>query len=110
MPLVDMVERDVKRAMPEIRELAATRVDYLRNGTFKLITRNRLLRRYNLVDGLKTGYYREAGWNIVATSSNGTHKVMIIVLGAKSKKARDFIVEQLIKYITDKSPNTIQHS
>ena len=95
---------------PEIRELAATRVDYLRNGAFKLITRNRLLRRYNLVDGLKTGYYREAGWNIVATSFNGTHKVMVIVLGAKSKKAREFIVKRLIKYITAKSPNTIQHS
>lgn len=83
---------------PKIKEWASTKEDYLRNGEFKLTTKNSVMKYCALVDGLKTGYYPEAGWSIVATSLNGTHKVMVIVLGAKSRKARGYIAQHLIEY------------
>lgn len=83
---------------PEVIKWASTTEDYIRNGEFKLHTWNRLLKECDFVDGLKTGYYREAGYNIVATSVSGDKKVMAIVLGGRTARVRDRIAKSLIEY------------
>jgi D-alanyl-D-alanine carboxypeptidase (penicillin-binding protein 5/6) len=83
---------------PEVMRWASTKVDSFRDGEFVLYTRNRLLWRYSFVDGLKTGYYREAGWNLVATSLKNEKKVMAIILGSKSRRIRDKIAKLLLTY------------
>lgn len=83
---------------PEVMEWAGTRIDYIRNGEFKLQNWNGLLKECEFVDGLKTGFYSEAGYNIVATSTCGDKKVMAIVLGAKSAKVRNKVAKLIIEY------------
>ena len=55
---------------PKILEWTSVRRDRFRNGTFFMTSANRLLSKMPEVDGLKTGYYRRAGHNIVATARN----------------------------------------
>lgn len=83
---------------PEVMEWASTAVDYIRNGELVLRSWNKLLRECAFVDGLKTGYYKRAGYNIVATSTQGNKKIMAIVLGAKSAKIRNKVARILIEY------------
>ncbi len=83
---------------PKVMEWAGTDIDYIRNGEFKLQNWNTLIRKCDFVDGLKTGFYREAGYNIVATSISGDKKIIAIVFGAKSPKIRDQVAKCLIEY------------
>ncbi|MBI4723201.1 MAG: D-alanyl-D-alanine carboxypeptidase [Candidatus Stahlbacteria bacterium] len=83
---------------PKVMEWAGTDVDYIRDGEFKLHNWNSLIRKCDFVDGLKTGFYREAGYNIVATSINGDKKIIAIVFGAKTPKIRDQVAKCLIEY------------
>ena len=49
------------------------------------------------VDGLKTGYYRETGFNIVATAARKDLRLIAIVLGSPQARTRDNIVLEKIK-------------
>ena len=42
---------------------------------------NKLLFRLAVADGLKTGYYRETGFNVVATASKNDLRLIVVVLG-----------------------------
>ena len=42
-----------------------------RAGTFELRNTNHLVRTYTGCDGLKTGFYDKAGFNVVATANRG---------------------------------------
>ena len=41
------------------------------------------------VDGLKTGYYRETGFNIVATAVKKDLRLIVVVLGSPRARVRD---------------------
>jgi len=49
---------------------------------------NRLLNRYEGVDGLKTGYVQASGYNNVVTAKRGDTRIVAVVLGARSAGAR----------------------
>ena len=50
------------------------------------------------VDGLKTGYYRETGFNVVATAQKNGMRFIVVVLGSPTAKVRDdFAVEKFKK-------------
>jgi D-alanyl-D-alanine carboxypeptidase (penicillin-binding protein 5/6) len=59
-----------------------------RGGTLWLVNHNRLLRTYPGVDGLKTGYTRQAGYCLVATARRGSTRLIAVVLGAPTSAAR----------------------
>lgn len=59
-----------------------------KGGKLWLINQNRLLRQFPGADGLKTGYTTEAGYCIVATARRGSTRMIAVVLGAPSSKAR----------------------
>lgn len=70
-----------------------------RDGTFVMTNGNRLLSKMPEIDGLKTGYYRRAGYNIVATAKNGDLRIVVIVLGSSTEGMRDaFVKEKINKY------------
>lgn len=50
---------------------------------------NRLLRTYEGADGIKTGYIRASGFNVVASVKRGDKRLIGIVFGGKSAKSRD---------------------
>jgi D-alanyl-D-alanine carboxypeptidase (penicillin-binding protein 5/6) len=82
---------------PKILEWTSVRRDRFRNGTFFMTSANRLLSKMPEVDGLKTGYYRRAGHNIVATAKKEDLRLLVIVLGSPTARMRDTFVMQKFK-------------
>ena len=65
---------------------------------------NDLLGRVPGVDGIKTGYIRASGYNIVTSVTRGSRRLIIVVMGADSARARNAQVEVLIdKYMAQPS-------
>jgi len=50
---------------------------------------NRLIRKDESVDGLKTGFVRAAGFHIVATAKRDNVRLIAVVMGARSISVRD---------------------
>ncbi len=57
---------------------------------------NHLLGRVDGVDGIKTGYIRESGFNIVTSVHRGSRHIVAVVFGGRSAAARDARVKSLI--------------
>ena len=57
---------------------------------------NRLLGRVEGVDGIKTGYTRASGFNLVTSVRRGKRHIVAVVLGGKSGGARDARMRELI--------------
>jgi D-alanyl-D-alanine carboxypeptidase len=57
---------------------------------------NDMLGRVEGVDGIKTGYIRASGYNIVTSVKAGGRSLVIVVMGADSARARNAHVEELI--------------
>ncbi|PRD42265.1 D-alanyl-D-alanine carboxypeptidase [Phyllobacterium phragmitis] len=61
---------------------------------------NRLLGRIKGVDGIKTGYIRDSGYNLVSSVKDNGRKVVAVVMGGKSGATRDAHMAELIsKYL-----------
>ena len=71
---------------PEVMKWSGTKEAPFRNGTMTLTNTNRLVRETNWVDGLKTGYYREAGFNVTATAKRDNLRLIAVVMGAPQKR------------------------
>ncbi|MEE2997664.1 MAG: D-alanyl-D-alanine carboxypeptidase family protein [Pseudomonadota bacterium] len=57
---------------------------------------NRLMKRYKGMDGIKTGYIRASGFNLVASAKRGSKRVIAIVFGGKTPRTRDRQVARLL--------------
>ena len=60
--------------------------------------RNTLLNRVSGVDGLKTGYIPEAGFNMALSAQRGEIRLIAILLGASSEEERDRDGEALLNW------------
>jgi D-alanyl-D-alanine carboxypeptidase (penicillin-binding protein 5/6) len=72
-----------------------------REYTFNKIrqfNRNRLLWRDETVDGVKTGHTESAGFCLVASAQRGDMRLISVVLGADSDKARTQSSQSLLNY------------
>jgi D-alanyl-D-alanine carboxypeptidase (penicillin-binding protein 5/6) len=56
-----------------------------RAGTFELRNTNHLVRTYPGCDGLKTGFYDKAGFNVAATAKRAGLRLVAVVLGSQHK-------------------------
>lgn len=72
-------------AFPEVMKWAGTKEAPFRQGSMTLTNTNRLVRETTWVDGLKTGYYREAGFNVTATGQRDGLRLIAVILGAPQK-------------------------
>ena len=52
-------------------------------------THNRLVLDNPDIDGMKTGYIRQSGFNVVATMQRGQNRVIAVVMGQRSAPRRD---------------------
>ena len=57
---------------------------------------NRLLARYNGMDGIKTGYTRASGYNLVSSAERKGRRLIAVVFGGKSSRSRDRIIVKLL--------------
>ena len=83
---------------PKVLEWTSTRLDTFRNGTFQLSNRNSLVGRCQGVDGLKTGFYAQAGYCVTATCLRNGRRMILVIIGAPSKKERDEAVKNLLNW------------
>jgi len=67
------------------------------NG-IKQYNRNKLLWRDKSVDGFKTGHTESAGYCLVASAKREDMRLISIVLGTKSEKARENVSQSLLSY------------
>ncbi len=65
------------------------------NGA-KIGNHNRLLGRVNGVDGIKTGYTRASGFNLVTSVNLPDRRLVAVVLGGSSGSSRDARMQKLI--------------
>lgn len=55
----------------------------------KCFNHNRLLRTYNGVDGIKTGYVSASGFNLMTSAQKGEHRIIAVVMGRNNTSQRD---------------------
>lgn len=62
---------------------------------------NSLVGRVNGVDGLKTGYIRASGFNVVVSAERGDHRLIAVVMGGPTAASRDAHAEELVEAAFD---------
>ena len=60
--------------------------------------RNGLLKRDDSVDGLKTGWVVESGYNLVATAKRENHRLIAVVMGARTPAMREREAQKMLNY------------
>ncbi|MGG1663895.1 D-alanyl-D-alanine carboxypeptidase family protein [Brevibacillus sp. NRS-1366] len=84
-----------------ITRFTGTYQDYLRKDSanpFWLVNTNRLVRFYEGVDGLKTGYTAEAKYCLTATAKRNNMRVISVVMGEPDVKTRNNEVSTMFNY------------
>ena len=74
---------------------------FSRNSTYAGVrdvsnTNRRLLAAYEGADGIKTGYTRAAGFNLVSSAKRGNERIIATVFGGKSTASRNAKVAELL--------------
>ncbi|WP_103105313.1 D-alanyl-D-alanine carboxypeptidase family protein [Brevibacillus reuszeri] len=84
-----------------ITKFTGTYQDYLRKDSanpFWLVNTNRLVRFYEGVDGLKTGYTGEAKYCLTATAKRNNMRIIAVVMGVPDVKTRNNEVSTMFNY------------
>ncbi len=59
-------------------------------------THNKVLKRLDGAEGMKTGYIRASGYNLVTTAKRYGHRLVGVVFGGNSVRARDRLMTKLM--------------
>jgi D-alanyl-D-alanine carboxypeptidase (penicillin-binding protein 5/6) len=89
---------------PEVFKYTSTRERDFRNGEFIMRTHNKLLASVDGCDGFKTGYFKAAGFSIVATAKRSGVRIIAVVLGSIDRKVRDAKTAELLAIGFAKTP------
>jgi D-alanyl-D-alanine carboxypeptidase (penicillin-binding protein 5/6) len=73
---------------PEILKWSSTPKESFRDGRFVLENTNHLIGRFPGADGLKTGSYHEAGFNLAATAQRDGLRLISVTLGSPRPRIR----------------------
>ena len=85
------------RAHPEtLKYTSETFRVFRQNPLFEMRTHNRLLGNVPGCDGLKTGYFTDAGFSIAATAQRDGARVIVVVMGSVDRKVRDAKATELL--------------
>ncbi len=85
----------------KILEFTGTYEDYLRKDTdnpFWLVNTNRLVRFYQGVDGLKTGFTDEAGYCLTATAKKDNMRLITVVMNEPTTSSRSSDTTKMLDY------------
>jgi serine-type D-Ala-D-Ala carboxypeptidase (penicillin-binding protein 5/6) len=77
-----LLGRELILKHPEALKYTSTRKREFREGKFIMQNHDHLLATFTGCDGLKTGYFTQAGYSILATASRNNARVITVVLGA----------------------------
>ncbi|MEM7497862.1 MAG: D-alanyl-D-alanine carboxypeptidase family protein [Pseudomonadota bacterium] len=73
----------------------------------RIRTTNRLLATYRGAEGMKTGYTRAAGYNLVSVAARGSERVIAVVMGGKSTRTRNAQSAKLLDLGFSKAPTRV---
>lgn len=85
----------------KILEFSGTYEDYIRQGTdksFWLVNTNKLVRFYQGVDGLKTGYTTTAGYCLTATAKKDGMRIITVVMNEPDSATRNSETTAMLDY------------
>lgn len=85
----------------EVLEYTGTYEDYLRQNTdnkFWLVNTNKLVRFYQGVDGLKTGYTKDAGYCLTATAQKNNMRLITVIMGSSASDKRNAETTKMLDY------------
>lgn len=85
----------------KILEFSGTYEDYIREGTdksFWLVNTNKLVRFYQGVDGLKTGYTTTAGYCLTATAKKDGMRIITVVMNEPDSATRNSETTAMLDY------------
>lgn len=85
----------LRKYHPQYYKLFSTKAFVFRGK--KITTTNKVLLKCNHVDGIKTGFTRAAGFNLVTSIKNKQSNLVAVVMGGSSAKERDNKMIHLIK-------------
>lgn len=83
---------------PHILDYTGIWMDSLRDGGFGLANTNKLLKTYDGITGMKTGYTEAAGHCLSATATRGEMSLIAVVLGGETSKGRFATAASLLDY------------
>lgn len=89
-----ILARAIQERFPRHYPMFSTRVFHHDKGNFR--NHNKLLGRIEGVDGIKTGYTRLSGFNLMTSAKADGRHIVSIVLGGRSGAARDKIMADLV--------------
>ena len=79
-----------------------------RYGGSVMPNHNHLMARVDGMDGIKTGYTRASGFNLLSSVTRNGHHLVSVVLGGRSAASRDTIMASLIEqHIEDAAPTRV---
>jgi D-alanyl-D-alanine carboxypeptidase len=96
--------RAIQERFPRYYRYFATNVFYYRGQSIR--NHNRLLGNVEGVDGIKTGYTRASGFNLVTSMRRGNRHLIGVVLGGRSGGSRDATMRNLLAENLDKGATT----
>jgi len=70
-------------------------------------TNRKLLAAYRGADGIKTGYTRAAGFNLVASAQRGSERIIATVFGGRSTATRNARVAELLDMGFQRAPSQV---
>jgi len=89
--------RALVQAHPEaLKYTSETFRVFRQDPLFEMRTHNHLLGSFPGCDGLKTGYFRDAGYSIAATAHRDGARVIAVVMGSRDKHVRNAKATELL--------------
>ena len=65
-------------------------------------THNKVLRSFPGAEGMKTGYIRASGYNLITTAKRDGHRLIGVIFGGNTARARDHHMKKLLNNAYDK--------
>ena len=85
----------------KVLEYSSNYEDYLRENTnkkFWLVNTNKLIKTYDGMDGLKTGYTEKAGYCLTATAKRNNMRLISVVMKESDSKIRNNETGEILDY------------
>lgn len=98
---IAVMSRHLVQTYPEVLKLTKVFLDYMDHPDGRrteLLNRNRLVRFYDWVDGLKTGWTNLSGYSIAATGMRDGTRLIAVLLGSPSARVRQAEALRLLEY------------
>lgn len=98
---IALLSRHLVNHHPELLKYASTWEHWVRKGTkaeLWMTNFNRGIVEYPGMDGLKTGFTEEAGFNLSGTATRDGRRMIAVVMGAQNPKDRNEEVYKLLDY------------